>query len=102
MKDERPDYNRAYIRRANMAKLMTVSKMAMAHRVMLSIDGDYLKSLSLDSWQTEERRQVFEKRYAVLGVFHALKNEARSALYRRLYDEAKACGALLGPPEPIE
>lgn len=102
MNKEKPDYHPAYHRRANMAKLMTISAMAMKHRVMVGIDGQALKSLSLSDWQGARRRAAFELKFALLGVFQALPGETRAEVYQRLYDEAKCCGAHLGPPEPVE
>lgn len=102
MKQEKPDYHPAYIKRANMAKLLTTSKMAMTHDVMLSIDGGHLKSLSFNEWQGAGRRAAFEMKFAVLGVFRAMPDETRADVYRRLYDEAKSAGAQLGEPESVE
>lgn len=93
------EYNPAYIRQANMVKLLAVTKMCMRHKVLLAIDGDRLKSLSLAGWQKQAKVAKFEARFdALLGIFFALKGETRADVYRRLYDEARACGALLGPP----
>lgn len=102
MKPEKPEYKPTYHRRSNMAKLKTISAMAMKHKVMVAIDGQALKSLSLGEWQGPQRRGAFELQFALLGVFRAFPEETRADVYRRLYDEAKSAGAHLGPPEPVE
>ncbi|MES2946274.1 MAG: hypothetical protein V4772_25670 [Pseudomonadota bacterium] len=83
-------------RLSNLSKLKEASKIGLSHPVLLCLDMDELKTLSLAPWMTPGRDAQFRRDYQDLGVFRQMPQEPRYALFLRMWEEAEAAGALLG------
>lgn len=87
---------RSRARRSNVRKLREASRIAMTWPVLVMADVDELVTLSLAPWQTKGKAEAMRKRYQVLGVFRAMPEEGRFAVFSRMWEEAAFSGALLG------
>lgn len=79
-----------------MRKLREASRIAMTWPVLVMADLDELVTLSLAPWQAKGKADAMRKRYQVLGVFRAMPDEGRFAVFARMWEEAAFSGALLG------
>lgn len=79
-----------------MGKLKEASRIAMTHPVLLCMDVDELKTLSLAPWCEPHKPGYFRSVYQELGTFRATPGEARYAVFLRMWEEAEFAGALLG------
>jgi len=83
-------------RRSNVRKVREASRIAMTWPVLVMADVDELLTLSLAPWHSKEKAEAMRKRYQVLGVFSAMPDEGRYAVFSRIWEEAAYSGALLG------
>lgn len=83
-------------KRANARKLREAARIGMSHPVLLGLDVDEVRTMSLAPWSDATKVSIFRVKNRDLGTFAVMACESQYDLFLRMWEEAACAGAMLG------